>query len=212
MNFDHITPYYDFLASLVFFGSIKNSQVECLRAVPPRGNVLIIGGGTGWIIPYIFENGHAKKLYYVEASKKMLEKAKGKCPVVLQRKIEFILGDETTIPDQKYDAIITNFFLDCFKEERLRRVMSILYYYLKPGGYWYITDFKIGQAWYRRLWQKPLLELMSWFFKQITRLESRYLIDFEFLFREFEMDRIYEQYHYWCFIRSSSQAKPYKLS
>jgi len=203
LNFDRIAPYYDFLASLVFFGAIKRSQVENLRIIPPKGKVLIIGGGTGWIIPYIFEGGQVEKLHYVEASQKMLEMAQKKCPEEFLGKVEFILGDETAISDVNFDAIITNFFLDCFEEERLKEIMKILYGHLKEGGHWFVTDFQIDQKWYRRIWQNPLLKLMFIFLKLNSKLESGYLVDFDSIFDGFGMGVLSEKRYFGGFVKSN---------
>lgn len=187
MNFDRIAPYYDTIASVVFFGAIKRSQIKNLRTALPKGKVLVIGGGSGWIIPYIFESGQVERLYYIEASHKMLGRSKINCPIELQSKVEFVFGDENTIPHLEFDAVITNFFLDCFEEDRLNKVTRLLYERLKPSGMWYWTDFRIDDYWFYKLWQLPLVWLMYFFFNKTVDLESSQLIDFEKRFNQMEL-------------------------
>ncbi len=181
MNFDRIAPFYDLLATIVFWGSIKNCQIESLRSNPPRGTVLIMGGGTGWIIPYIFESDEVERLYYIEASRKMIERAQKNCPVAFKGKITFIHGDEFSIPSHKLDAVITNFFLDCLDENRLESVVNTLHKRLIKGGNWYLSDFRIDKRWYYRMWQEPLIGLMYAFFRLTTKLDNMQLADYRLL-------------------------------
>ena len=164
--------------------------------------MLIIGGGTGWIVPHILESGAVEKLQYVEASARMLEMARKNCPVNLLNRVEFIHGDENAIPDIKYDVAITNFFLDCFKEDRLKEVMATLYRHLKPQGHLYFTDFHINQKSLHRIWQRSLTRLMLEFFKRATNLESSQLLDFPSLFDHYDLKVISTRTYYASFIQS----------
>ncbi len=203
MNFDRIAPFYDPLASLVFLGNIRKSQIECLKSATPKGKVLIIGGGTGWIIPYIFESGQVEKLYYVEVSQRMLALSKDKCPRELTDRVDFIFGDENVVPHLKFDAVITNFVLDCFEELRLKKVMSLIHDSLKIQGKWYVTDFRFDKSLYRKTWQLPLFWCMLSFFRRSVGLESNKLFDVEEYFELFHMKSLITRDFAGKFIRAN---------
>ena len=171
------------MASIVFFGAIKRSQKRLLEIAPPQGQVLIIGGGTGWIIPLVLEGAHVSRLYYVEDSAKMLLMAKNNCPSNVVDSVEFILGNEFSLPDKKFDCIITNFFLDCFDEPRLASVMAALNNHLSDEGRWYFVDFEIGQKWYKKFWQVPLIHLMIGFFRLTVGLKRIRPLPFDRYFK-----------------------------
>ena len=163
MNFDLVAPYYDRLAALVFGSVIKRCQMDVLVKISPKGKVLILGGGTGWIIPY-FRFDQIQKLTYVETSLKMLKLAQEKNLKISSGVIDFIHGSEESVPNEKYDCIISNFVLDCFSVKRLERVMILLRSHLNDGGLWYCSEFKQNPITYRTFWQYLVQGLMRFFF------------------------------------------------
>lgn len=166
-QFETIAGIYDPLARLVFGNAIVDAQIFFLDTLPKRGTVLIIGGGTGWILPEIFKQAPQLEITYVEASASMLAKAKQQ--VFTQKKVTFILGTELDIPkEQSYDVIITNFFLDLFKEDHLKTVVRTLRSHSKVNGKWLVTEFAAGEKW----WQKSLLWAMYRFFKITCNIEA----------------------------------------
>ena len=56
------------------------------------------------------------KVTYVEQSVKMIELAKTMAPFQTLE-IDFIEGNEDSIPENQYDVLFTAFFLDVFKED-----------------------------------------------------------------------------------------------
>ncbi|MDA0193806.1 MAG: class I SAM-dependent methyltransferase [Bacteroidetes bacterium] len=193
MNFDLVAPYYDRLAALVFGPAIKRCQTDVFIEMIPEGKVLILGGGTGWIIPY-FRFDKIQKLTYVESSFNMLKLAKEKNSNISPAVIHFIHGSEKSIPNEKYDCIISNFVMDCFSEKRLEKIMILLRSHLNDGGRWYCSEFKQNPISYRTFWQRYIVQsLMRFFFKITTRLESDSLYDFDLYFLQNDLKEIYSK-------------------
>ncbi|HEY9047693.1 MAG TPA: class I SAM-dependent methyltransferase, partial [Ohtaekwangia sp.] len=71
MSFDSIAPVYDMLSRIVFGRSMVKSQRHFLKYIPAEASVLILGGGTGWIIQELFAVNNTCTIVYVEASQKM---------------------------------------------------------------------------------------------------------------------------------------------
>lgn len=177
-NFDLIAPVYDGLAKVVFGRNLKKIQTHFLPLIPGNANVLIIGGGTGWIINELFNTGFKGRLTYVEASEKMISLSKKNC---VKDSVNFIHGDESAIPlGQKYDVIITNFFLDVFSEPRLEQVITTLSEKLDKDGIWICSDFQNTGRFSHQL----LLWLMFRFFKITSKLESKSLLNFDLKFKK----------------------------
>ena len=115
-GFDFVAPFYDSLAGLVFGRAIRDAQVIFLDMIPRQSQILIIGGGTGWILPEIFTRASPARIVYLEASPKMLNLARQQILNPAQEACtEFRLGTEKDIrSEEKFDVFISHFFLDLF--------------------------------------------------------------------------------------------------
>ncbi|WP_029204172.1 class I SAM-dependent methyltransferase [Pedobacter agri] len=72
-NYDKIANYYDSLSRLVFGKSQVNAQINQLKSITKNSSILIVGGGTGWILEEIGKrHPSGLKITYVEISAKML--------------------------------------------------------------------------------------------------------------------------------------------
>ena len=178
-GFDNVAWIYDFLASIVFGNALRKAQYHYLNEIRDQDKVLIIGGGTGHILKAIEQRSIQCSIDYVEASEKMLQKA-------MKRKhnlsVNFIHGIEQTIVEKEYDVIITAFFLDCFKEERLVKVIEKLGATLVKGGKWLLTDFSLSEN--AHFLKKGLVKVMYLFFKVSCGLEANKLLDFTACFKK----------------------------
>ncbi|HWV71292.1 MAG TPA: hypothetical protein VN040_06240, partial [Pseudosphingobacterium sp.] len=76
-NYDNIASLYDFLSRLVFFKAQVKAQVELLKHIQPKSTILIVGGGSGWILEEL-SNLYPEGLviHYVEISAKMLARSR----------------------------------------------------------------------------------------------------------------------------------------
>jgi tRNA (cmo5U34)-methyltransferase len=162
-GFNNIAPLYDKLARLIYGRAIVEAQVCFLDRIPPGASILIVGGGTGWLLTEIQKCQPDCTVCYVEASSEMILRARAR-RVVLP--IHFISGTHRDIPVERYDVIITNFFLDVFSDDELKEVLELLKDRIKPDGLWFVSDFVNG-SW----WQKALLTMMYAFFKLVCGLE-----------------------------------------
>jgi tRNA (cmo5U34)-methyltransferase len=110
-QFNWIARFYDPLVKIVFGKHVVNAQTYYLSAIEANSKVLILGGGTGWILKYLHDVQPSSIIYYVEASSKMIALAK-KNSAEFTSRVHFIHGTENTIPsDLKFDMIVTNFYL-----------------------------------------------------------------------------------------------------
>jgi tRNA (cmo5U34)-methyltransferase len=168
-GFDRIAWIYDWLASVVFGASIKKSQIHFINHIPEHANVLILGGGTGWILPEILSVRPDCKIVYIEASEKMILLSKKR--TTNYSHIHFIHGTELDIPvSMQFDAVITNFYLDLFPPDKLSEVIRKILSSMKREGIWIVTDFVNVSK-----WQGLLLKIMYYFFSVTTNIEAKHL-------------------------------------
>ncbi|WP_316753452.1 class I SAM-dependent methyltransferase [Pedobacter gandavensis] len=217
-NYDKIARYYDRLSRLVFFKSQVNAQVHQLGHLPEKGRVLIVGGGTGWILEEIAKvHPRGLHLVYVEISAKMMDLSKEKMAGSPDgNTIDFLnLGIEDFTAEVPFDVICTPFLFDNFAEERAVMVFHHLDAMLKNGGLWFHTDFNSaagtgeagtstengngGGAW----WKAVFLTLMYQFFKLMGNVEASKLINMRPYFTKAAYKLLEEKYYYRSFIQGS---------
>ena len=158
-GFDSIAAVYDLLARMVFGKSIVQAQTAFLDQVESRDKVLILGGGTGWLLKELLIVQPDCEVWYIESSSKMLEMAKRKCGN--HSSVHFILGTHQSIPLITFDVVILNFFLDLFSPEALDELIERLKIASKVDGTWLVADFEDEGKW----WQRILLNVMIVFFR-----------------------------------------------
>lgn len=204
-NYDKIARYYDRLSRLVFFKSQVNAQIHQLRYLPEKGRILIVGGGTGWILEEIAKViPEGLHLVYVEISAKMMALSKERS--VAGNTVEFVnLGIEDFSTDQPFDVICTPFLFDNFGEENAVMVFHHLDSMLRKGGLWFHTDFDLainkGRGDVRQpdngdWWKTVFLALMYRFFKLVANVEASKLINMNPYF-EAAGYKVLEQKHYY---------------
>lgn len=199
-NYDRIAWGYDFLSKRIFGNAIVDSQKCLLKYISPNSSILIVGGGTGKIledISEIYSSGIA--ISYVEISKNMLE--------VSQKRnwknnhVHFIhLPIENYTTDKKFDIIITPFLFDNFSKEKIESVIEQLDAYLKQGGHWLIADFRSDRK-MEKYWQKILLKSMYIFFRFVSKIEAKSLVNMHAIFPS-NYRRVFEKTFYRGFIQS----------
>ncbi|MFT3948513.1 MAG: methyltransferase domain-containing protein [Agriterribacter sp.] len=199
-NYDSIAFCYDRLSRLVFGNSIRQSQICLLPFISPENRILIMGGGTGWILEEISKlYASGLDIVYIEASAKMLEFAKTKD--IAENKVEFLNSYiEAYHTTSTFDIIITAFLFDNFTEKIATENFKKLDTLLNKKGKWLFADFHITNAsnWHQRI----VLKLMYYFFKRVSNIEADQLIDMGFVFLKYHYKEVFSQYYYDRFIKA----------
>lgn len=203
-NYDRIASSYDRLSRLVFFNAQTHAQKVQLPFIAPGSNILIVGGGTGWILEAIAEI-HPKgiTITYLEISANMIKLAQK--VNAGGNKVQFIQGAiEDQLLEQTYDVIITAFLFDNFAEPRAILVFQKLHQRLKDDGLWLFSDF--SQT-HNKNWHSLLLKLMYAFFKRIAQVEASSLFNTSKLFQQYGYQNIFRKLYYGKFIESTVYKK-----
>ncbi len=171
-GFDFLTPHYDFLARFVIGRDIVNAQLHFLKSFTAGNHILILGGGSGWILKPLYAACPDLRIDYIELSPKMLQSAKSNSENNGQ--INFIQGTENDIPNRLYDGVITNFYLDMFDAKSINAVINKIRKSMTLTALWVVTDFVCENSWH-----KMMLWLMYRFFRVVARIEATRLPDWQ---------------------------------
>ena len=86
-----------------------------------------------------------------------------------------ILGWHPT--KERYDLLVTNFFLDCFSEAELRQVVVRMAEAASEDAQWLIADFQIPSRGWSKIRAQVIHALMYAFFRPATKLSARRLVE-----------------------------------
>jgi len=175
-GFDRVAWCYDALTGLVFGAALQQAQRAALAGLPPGGpRVLILGGGTGWVLAEVLRRRPHATVLYLEASPKMLDRARARLNRAAPQargQVEFRHGTDAALgPAERFDALVTFFVLDCIAQPELPGALARLRAAQAPGAPWLLADFRPAQ----RGWRRGLLALMYAFFRFSTGLRAQEL-------------------------------------
>lgn len=174
-NYNNSAWFYDRLARLVYGNALINAQLYLLHYIEPHTRILIVGGGTGWILDELSRiHPSGLKITYVEVAVDMMALSKKK--YAGSNEVVFIndaIENVNLSPD--FDVVITPFLFDNFTEQTLHIVFAHIHSLLKPCGLWLNADFQLTGKW----WQQFLLMSMFLFFKVICGIEASKLPEIE---------------------------------
>jgi ubiquinone/menaquinone biosynthesis C-methylase UbiE len=167
-NYNNSALFYDRLARLVYGRALVDAQVYLLRHIPVNSKVLIIGGGTGWILEEltkIYPSG--LQITYVEIAPNMMTLSKKRN--LGNNQVTFINEAIENIDFPKdFDVAFTPFLLDNFTDQNLPKVFNSIANLLKPNVLWLNASFQLTGKW----WQQVMLKTMFIFFKVICGIEA----------------------------------------
>jgi ubiquinone/menaquinone biosynthesis C-methylase UbiE len=204
-NYDKIANVYDLIRKIVFGNSIVNAQVCLLKYIPADSRVLIVGGGTGWIIEEITKIYSAGlTIDYVESSAKMIALSEKRNAAA--NRVNFIQQPiEDYITAEKYDVVLTPFLFDNFSIDKIQIIVAKLDQYLKDNGLFLYTDFVLDEN-HARWWQKILLKTMYLFFRITCNIETQQVINMDNFF-DLLYYKVFEKTFYNDFIISTVYRK-----
>jgi len=172
-NYNNSAWFYDSLARMVYGRALVNAQVYLLRQIPANSKVLIVGGGTGWVLEELTRiHPTGLTIVYVEIAPKMIALSKKRNIGV--NKVAFVNDAiENVALDADFDVVLTPFLFDNFTEQTLQNVFANINKLLKADGLWLNADFQLTGKW----WQWVLLNSMFVFFRLICNIEASKLPD-----------------------------------
>lgn len=175
-NYNSIARFYDVISRIVYQKSIVKAQVFLIQFIADNDKVLIVGGGTGWILEEISKlNKQNISVVYVEKSAAMIALAKKRNYKNIH--LHFIeQGIEDYNSSQTFNIIITPFLFDNFVKEKIDFVFKQLNLLLPQNGIWLYADF-VNDKQNKKIWQQLLLKTMYLFFRITAKIETQELVN-----------------------------------
>ncbi|MBB2146673.1 methyltransferase domain-containing protein [Pedobacter sp. LMG 31464] len=196
-SYDKIAKRYDFLSRLVFFKAQVNAQINQLPYLNNCTHILIVGGGTGWILKHLDSLKQTMQIVYVETSLKMIELAK---KIETKNRVHFVHVDiEKFQHSNLFDAVLTPFLFDNFDNEKAKNVFNKINTMLIPNAIWLYTDFYVPEK--GGAWKKAILKSMHIFFRVINVVNVTHLVNVNSFFANV-FTKIEERGYYANFIKA----------
>jgi ubiquinone/menaquinone biosynthesis C-methylase UbiE len=202
-NYNNSAWFYDRLSRVVYGRALVNVQVYLLQFVPVTAKVIIVGGGTGWILDELTKlHPSGLKITYVEISAEMMALSRKRNAG--NNEVVFINDavENVSLPGD-FDVVITPFLFDNFTDVTLPGIFGHIAALIKPDGIWLNADFQLTNKW----WQAVLLKTMLLFFKILCAIEASKLpaidaqfekhgykiVDERLFFGDFVVGRLYKK-------------------
>lgn len=203
--FNRLAPVYDRMMQLVFGKNIQKAQNHFLAWIPPQANILIIGGGSGWILKEIFAHCPQAQITYIDSAPRMIALAQKNLSPQFKNQVTFICDDEKALPDKHYEIIMTYFFLDLFPKERAQVISQALYARLQANGHWLYADFYANL---RGLdWRRYLIRGMYRIARALGHLEAERYWVYESCLKTLALEKKAERYFFFRCIQSAVYQK-----
>ena len=177
-SFDFIAPHYRWLESVAFANGLQQARVAFLDQIPAPRRALIVGEGDGRFLREFVRCFPGSDVDCVDASAAMVRLARS-CLAGIEGRVRFIQCNLLTwSPDENaYDLIVTHFFLDCFDEGELEKVVATLSKSATRNAVWLLADFSIPSDALRKAHAQVWLWAMHRFFRAVAGISARKLID-----------------------------------
>ncbi|GAB4107676.1 hypothetical protein GCM10028791_01220 [Echinicola sediminis] len=188
--YDRVAAFYDRMALAVLGKSYQKSKGAFLNEILPGSTVLYIGGGSGVNLPVISEKaGVTGKVFFVEASEKMLERAKKQKRIEKCGNLVFLHQTEfSKLPEVVFDVVVTQYFLDVLSDPQINGLFKEMERRSHAHSKWLLVDFFDLPE---RRW---LQFLMISFFRMVTRHPRKDLPDYGRFFSRFNWLKKKEQH------------------
>lgn len=170
MNCDPIARWYRWLEYAGFGRALEKRRMAFLGDVANAHRVLLLGEGDGRFLVNLVEQNRAASIDYVDLSWRMLELARRRAG----ERVSYRQGDALTVdlPENEYDLIVTHFFLDCFGEADLVRLVDRVARSATSHARWLVSEFREPSPWAR-----AVVGSLYWFFRMTTGLKTTRLVD-----------------------------------
>lgn len=179
MSFEVLAPHYRWMELVLAGNKLQRCRTAFLGQVSYCREVLILGEGNGRFLCECYRAIPEAHITCVDSSAGMLAVAQRRLSTHGSDlvRVEFVTANALTWkpPRGRFDLVVTHFFLDCFGQEQLNRLIPAISSAMTPAAQWLLADFQVPPAGLTRYRALVIHQLMYWFFCVVTRLPARHL-------------------------------------
>lgn len=176
-NFDRLARWYRSLEYLALGRTLEAARFHHLERLAGCRRILVFGEGDGRCLARLVRLAPAAHITCIDASPLMLATAVRRLAATDRTRVEFLQADARTValPPGAFDAVLTMFFLDCFTDDEVRRLVARIAPALAPGAAWLYADFMCPPTLPGRLRSGLWLTGLYAFFRWTTGISARRL-------------------------------------
>jgi len=173
----------------LFAGSLmQRCRTAFLDRVQDCRHALIPGEGPGKFLVELLLRNERITATVVEHSGGMIEQMRRRVVRggIDPARVRFVQADALDWRPENavFDLVATHFFLDCFPEEQLGRLIPRLAAATTPNALWLVSDFRLPESGWRRWRAGIILRLLYLLFRVTTGLRASSLTPPDELLRE----------------------------
>ena len=179
MNFDRLAAHYPWMEEIFAGGLMQRCRTTYLSRTKNCRRALLVGEGTGKFLVELLRTNPQIQITCIELCEGMIQQARQRLireqldgSRVQFQKIDVLAW---TPPPEKFDLVVTNFFLDCFHAEQLQKLVPLLAESAAAKAIWLLADFRVPERGWRRWRANAMLALLYLFFKLTASLSASWL-------------------------------------
>lgn len=180
-NFDGVARVYLWMERLAFGRALERARFAHVDALAACESILLLGDGDGRFLERLLVVAPGSRVHSVDASAAMLALAAARVAPADRARVTLERADAQTFPlrPAAYDAVVTLFFLDCFTDDAMTRLVAKVAASIRPGGAWLFADFAVPDRGWRRWYSRVVVGGLYVFFRWRARVSARRLPDSE---------------------------------
>ena len=185
-NFDRLARLYRWMELATFGPWLWRCRRAFLAEAAGYRHALVLGDGDGRFTARLLAENSAITIDAVDASPAMLKALTRRAGRNVARVRTHLadarlwrpgLSSDALAKNQRYDLIVTHFFLDCLTTEEVQSLASELRRAVAPSTLWLVSEFAIPAGWFGRMVARPLIRSLYLAFGWLTGLTVRTLPD-----------------------------------
>jgi SAM-dependent methyltransferase len=183
VNCDRIARLYVLGERLLFGRTLERCRTRHLSGLVQSGAALVCGDGDGRFLRELLRSAPGQHVDYVDASRRMTALARRR----VRRDypagnpyVAFACSDiRDFAPSRAYGLIATHFFLDCFEQDEIDKVVHHIARHATGDAVWLVSEFRIPRhGWAKRVGTAVVAALYA-AFRLTTGLRARRLPAYE---------------------------------
>jgi ubiquinone/menaquinone biosynthesis C-methylase UbiE len=174
MNCDTIARTYRWLEYAAFGNTLQRRRCEFLNVIGHAQTALVIGDGDGRFVAELHKRHPQMEVDSIDLSAEMVSLARRRAS---SPRVRFLKADARSVifPRDRYDLIVTHFFLDCFSEADASDLIARIGSVAGSTTRWIVSEFRTPPAGWPALHAALWLRTMYLFFRMTTGLSTRRL-------------------------------------
>ena len=179
MNFDRLAAYYPWMENVFAGNLMQRCRTTFLARTKNCRHALLVGEGTGkFLIELLRANPHIQ-ITCVEHCGGMIAQTQRRLAAEKLDGSRVVFKQMDALnwspPTEKFDLVVTNFFLDCFRSEQLERLVPRLAESAEADAIWLLADFCVPEKGWQHWRAKIILAMLYTFFRLSTSLSADWL-------------------------------------